>query len=181
MRTKVVVSLVCVACGYMSLFTACEPIEQMEQEETAQDVGPVCGQPAGDYFNVTLGTLEVSETFPTGADWDIDGSYADPFMEVFVWNTALEEVMFEYGTTEAGLNVTRVDLGADPLLGVYLEPEEVLVIAVYDEDQLYDDDVGQLMFTANDLAEAVNCGTLEYTDDAGIVSLELEVVDDLAR
>ena len=130
MRTKVVVSLVCVACGYMSLFTACEPIEQMEQEETAQDVGPVCGQPAGDYFNVTLGTLEVSETFPTGADWDIDGSYADPFMEVFVWNTALEEVMFEYGTTEAGLNVTRVDLGADPLLGVYLEPEEVLVLCL---------------------------------------------------
>lgn len=169
------------ALGLFVTLIGCEVPEEPDGPTGDSDPVNSCGVAAGEYFNVDIGTLEVSPRIPTGEAWDIDGSYADPYLNVFVWSSTREEVVFEYGQSDSALNATVADLGADPALGVYLEPDEFLVILVADSDEFYDDDIGQIALAAEDLADNANCGWMTWTDGAGIVGLELNIVDDLAR
>ncbi|MFT6820788.1 MAG: hypothetical protein ACJATT_004616 [Myxococcota bacterium] len=170
-------SLASVSCEFLDEIGG----ETPPTDTPAADVSVSCGVPAGEYFNVSIGQLEISPNRPSGESWDIDGSFPDPFLEIFVWSSTLEEVTFEVDTSEAASNSTRVDLGVAPVLGLYLLEDEFLVIVVMDDDNLVNDEIGQLALSAEDLIADVNCGPVEYNDGAAVVALNLTIVDDLSR
>lgn len=166
--------------------TACELLESDDSSTDRDDrpdpvVTSTCGVPLGDYFNIELGLLEVSERFPSGEAWDVDGSFADPYLDVFVWDAASEQIVFDVATTGYASDTTRVDMSELVIEGLYLGPDEYLVLVAVDADNLSDDDIGQLALSVDDLEDNVNCGVVSFTDGAGIVSLEMSIHDDLSR
>ncbi len=72
-------------------------------------------------------------------------------------------------------------MGVAPVLGLYLLEDEFLVIVVMDDDNLVNDEIGQLALSAEDLIADVNCGHVEYNDGAAVVALNHTIVDDLSR
>ena len=131
--------------------------------------GDPCGASTSTAFSISVASVAIRERQPTGQAWDIDGSYADPY--VCIGSEAGTSWPYQCSAsqanvTSAGFNASSQGIATDD---VYVD--------IWDEDLVDDELIGGWAFGLAELRAYADCGPSSLQGDAtsGVIDVQFEV------
>jgi hypothetical protein len=127
-----------------------------------------CGVDAGTSFRIDVYDVFVPDRAAGGSAWDIDGSFADPYVCVGP-DTAY------WGCSGVGSNTSSVAINTF-FEGTVASSDEEIWIDVYDNDAADDDYIGGAFLRLENLRASTDCGLLTFGGtDFGVELVEYEI------